>query len=36
MDFFTLTDHDTMKGVHALARNSSAIWQRPPIPLIPV
>lgn len=35
MDFFTLTDHDTMKGVHALARELEREYgQRPPIPLI--
>jgi predicted metal-dependent phosphoesterase TrpH len=36
MDYFTLTDHDTMKGVRALAQElEREFGQQPPIPLIP-
>lgn len=36
MDYFTLTDHDTMKGVRALAQElAREFGQQPPIPLVP-
>ncbi len=36
MDFFTLTDHDTLKGISALQRELTAEYgAQPPIPVIP-
>jgi len=36
MDYFTLTDHDTMKGVRSLGQElEREFGQRPPIPLVP-